>query len=228
LQGPLSIVDYFNFAFTWFLVGIGIYYLVRQRDLLSTSQRQFLAILIPVLFFLSFPFFNLEFVKRFTLMLFIPQMAFLLILSDTLGRKLRIIIMTLLALTVVGSLGLLSGNIKQPSITRKAYEDLLNLKTYIDDPGETLIIARHGLEWWTAWQLGTKIGQEKSLDHDAFDKYKLIVSLVQTDGINPVHMRRQSPFHEPCFQTLREPFYVSDYFRATSLVEAELSPCVAD
>jgi hypothetical protein len=228
LQGPLSIVDYFNFVFTWFLVGIGIYYLVRRRDLLSTSQRQFLSILVPVLFFLSFPFFNLEFVKRFTLMLFIPQVAFLLILSDTPGRIHRIIIMTVLALTVVGSLGLLSGNIKQPSITREAYEDLLNLKIHITDPGETLIIARHGLEWWTAWQLGTKIGQEKSLDDDAFDKYKLIVNLVQTDGINPVQMRRQSPFQEPGFQTPREPFYVSDYFRAIALVEGELSPCAAD
>jgi hypothetical protein len=119
---------------------------------------------------------------------------------------------------------LLPRNMKQPSITSEAYEDLLNLKTYVTDPGETLIIARHGLEWWTAWQLGTKIGQEKSLDHDTFEKYNLIISLVQKDGINQVHMRRQSPFHEPCFPSPREPFYESDFFRATILVKGDLPP----
>ena len=123
----------------------------------------------------------------------------------------------------IASVFLMTINIKPPSISQQAFQNLKEIKKCITEPDKTLVIARHGLEWWTAWQLRTKVGQDKSIDKKTFLKYKKIISLVQLNGINQMHPGQKSPFHKPYFPKDREPIYVSKYYKAIELNDDDLS-----
>lgn len=222
LQGPLLPPDLLNYMFSYLLISLGIYYLIKRKPNLMGYQRNILAVFLLVIFLLSFPLLDIEYAKRFCLLLFIPQIIVLFILFDFFSHKLRIIISALLVLMTTASIFLMTINIKPPSITQEAFQDLKNLEDYISKPDKTLIIARHGLEWWTAWQLYTKVGQDKSVNKKTTLEYEKVIYLVQLDGINSMHPGQKSPFHEPYFPTNREPIYVSDYFIAIELINGDL------
>jgi hypothetical protein len=76
-----------------------------------------------------------------------------------------------LALIVPGAMRVARGG--QPIITLQAANELQSLSSEISSPAKTLIVARHGLEWWTAWYLHTHIAHANTLsdaDWKTFDK----------------------------------------------------------
>ena len=222
LQGPLSLPDLLNYMFSYLLISLGIYYLIKRKQVLMGYQRNTLAVFLSVIFILSFPLLDIEYARRFNLLLFIPQIIVLYILFGFFNQKLGKTISALLVLMTAASVFLMSLNIKPPSITQEAFQDLKNLENYISEPDKTLIIARHGLEWWTAWQLNTKVGQDKTVNKKTTLKYEKVIYLVQLTGINSMHPGQKSPFHEPYFPTNREPIYVSNYFKAIELKSRDL------
>jgi len=217
LHGPVSPPDLVNYTLSYLLIGSGIYFLIKQKESFSTYDRNLMLVFLSIIFILSFPLLDIEYAKRFSLLLFIPQAMVLFILFRFFNRILRTTFCTLLILITALSVFLMTGHMKPASITQEAFQDLKNLEQHISEPEKTLIIARHGLEWWTAWQLNTKVGQDKSIDRSTVLKYKNIIKLVQLNGINSMQPNRRGAFHEPFFPTEREPFYVSDYFVATKL-----------
>jgi len=222
LQGAISPPDLINYIFSYLLISLGIYYIIKQKKDFLSFQINILALFLFVVFILSFPLIDLEYAKRFSLLLYIPQIIILFVLFDFFNRLMRRIISALLVLITMTSVFLMTGNIKPPSITQEAYQDLKNLGQYVSEPDKTLIIARHGLEWWTAWQLQTKIGQDKSVNRNTTFKYQKIINLEQLNGINQMHPGEKNPFHEPYFPVKQRPIYVSYYFKATELRKEDL------
>lgn len=68
---------------------------------------------------------------------------------------------------------------RQPSISEESYLELNQIKKIIDKPDSTLIVARHGLEWWVAWVLRTKVAQDKAINPDTWLHYDTILFLEQ-------------------------------------------------
>ena len=144
LQGPLSPPDLFNYIFSYVLLGLGILYLTKRKHDLSSYQRNTLTIFLPTIFILSFPLLDIEYARRFSLLLFIPQIIVLFVLSDFFNKSLIKIIGAMLVLITTASVLLMTSNIKPSSITKEAFQDLKNIEQYISEPDKTLIIARHG------------------------------------------------------------------------------------
>lgn len=115
---------------------------------------------------------------------------------------------------VLASLFFNLGNMKPPSINAEVFNDLKKLETQIDEPDKTIIVARHGLEWWAAWGLRTKVAQDKAVDQKMLGKYEQIIFLVQKKGINQMHAGKDSPFHEPMPPPKSKLIYISEYFNA--------------
>lgn len=80
---------------------------------------------------------------------------------------------------------------------------------------ETIIIARHGLEWWTAWALHTKVGQDKAIDSVFFENYKNVIFITQISGFSKD--RQRTPFHEPSVPENSEIIFSSEYFELFKL-----------
>ena len=62
----------------------------------------------------------------------------------------------------------------RPIITPEARNELRRLADQIDAPSTTLIVARHGLEWWTAWTLGNHIAQPQALQSADWERYRSV------------------------------------------------------
>ncbi|MEM0543907.1 hypothetical protein WFZ85_14940 [Flavobacterium sp. j3] len=119
------------------------------------------------------------------------------------------VIFTLLSIIAV------SGHPKETVIDKIAYEELRKLKSVIKNDNETIIIARHGLEWWTAWALHTKVGQDKAIDSVFFEKYKNVIFITQINGFSKDIQR--TPFHEPNVPENSEIIFSSEYFKVFKL-----------
>jgi len=104
--------------------------------------------------------------------------------------KLRNTLMALIALPLVvgGILHTAGGG--RPVITPAAAAELRSLAGEISAPEKTLIVARHGLEWWTAWFLHTHIAHVDALKDRDWQDYAQVYFLRQKAGM-------QSPFGPP-------------------------------
>lgn len=214
LQGPLQPTDILNCFLAYLLIGISIYNLIKLKESLSGYKGKLLIVFIICLLILSFPLVDIEYFRRFSLILFVPQTIVLIILFSVLHNKFRIFLAGFAAFIVFTFLVLVFGNTKLPAISIEAFNDMKKLENLIDEPDKTIIVARHGLEWWVAWELKTKVAQDKGVDETVFRKYNKVIVLEQKKGINQMHPGKSSPFHEPLPPKKNELIYTSEYFNA--------------
>ncbi len=64
-----------------------------------------------------------------------------------------------------------------------AMVELQGLAPLISRPERTLICAQHGVEWWTAWLLHTRITQAAALNPDDWQRYAAVYALEIKSGL---------------------------------------------
>jgi hypothetical protein len=64
-----------------------------------------------------------------------------------------------------------------PAIAEDSYGELISLKEKIGCSKGTVIVARHGLEWWAAWAFDTDIVQTIGVDPDLWKRYGTVLLL---------------------------------------------------
>jgi len=117
--------------------------------------------------------------QRFAVLLFIPQSLLILYLIR-MNQKSAVPFSISLVLLTTLSIFISFSELKRPCIDDQAFRDLQNIKKYIfEDKKNTIIIARHGIEFWTAWTLNVKVGNDRSMDKLGLKKYKNIIFLQQ-------------------------------------------------
>lgn len=67
-------------------------------------------------------------------------------------------------------------------VTEEAVAELRGLAPSIERPEKTLVSARHGLEWWAAWTLGTRIAQSTALRSSDWETYSAVYFLRSQGG----------------------------------------------
>jgi hypothetical protein len=207
--------DYLNSIISIVLAIVG-YKLLRSKSIrLLSYQKGILFASILCLLVFSFPLLDGEYFKRLSLFLFIPQSLIILQIASQIGEmKVERLSVSIFLFTVL-SLFAVFGHPKEPVINKNAYEDLKKLNSIVEESDETIIIARHGLEWWTAWALKTKVGQDKAIEGDFFLKYKDVVFLKQISGFSHAP---KTPFHEPDVPHNSKMIYSSKYFKAYKVI----------
>lgn len=69
-----------------------------------------------------------------------------------------------------------------PSLSNAALIELSSLRPLISAPEHTLVSAQHGVEWWTAWLLRTRIAHGGVLKTDDWKKFQSVYFLEVTEG----------------------------------------------
>jgi hypothetical protein len=154
------------------------------RDVTPADRAIVLASMVLGLFLTS-PFLDFDHGMRFGLMAFAPgavMLAFALShwQSKWGSRGLALLMITFTVLSS-GS-GLSSPMNQRPMVPVEGMSELASLKSYIPNPSRTLIVARHGLEWWVAWTLQTKIAHADAVKPEDFQRYEKVLYLQQSGG----------------------------------------------
>lgn len=151
------------------------------------------------------PWFSLDKSMRFYFIALLPT---LLVVSFALthleGNGLRLAVLDLLLTIGLGSSAwiLLPGG--KPILEEATMMELKTLSGRIQDPAQTLVVADHGVEWWSAWFLLTPIAQPQALSPNDWKRYKHVlflrvksgvVSLPGRGGPGPMRNQKTLPDH---------------------------------
>jgi hypothetical protein len=168
------------------IAALGLAVLVRRWKQTDTAARAVVGACTLLSLLLSSPLIGEAWSERLSLMACLPA-------SVALGYLLAVARRPAFARTVAAVAGtacaagiaLSVGPLSVPSIPPGSVAELRQAAAMIADPDHTLVIARHGLEWWAAWHLRTKVAQELDLAPSVWDEYAAVFMLVQKPSDGP-------------------------------------------
>jgi hypothetical protein len=196
LQGTLPIHLLLNMIGSYFLAIVGVFQFRRFKDKTDKITAYMVLSFIVIIIIFAFPLYDLQYFQRFAVLLFIPQsllILYLIRMNPTSAVPFSISLVLLTTLSIFTSFS----EEKRPCIDDQAFQDLQNIRKYIvEDKENTIIIAQHGIEFWTAWSLNMKVGNDRSMDKLGLEKYKNIIFLQQKSEDRQA-LSGRSPLRKP-------------------------------
>lgn len=179
LQGPLHLPLLINVIFSYFLVIFGILQFRKFKSKLGKVSEYMILPLFVMLAVFAFPVFDQQYFQRFNVLLFIPQLLLIACLIR-MNQKLALPFSVSLVLLTILSFFLYFSERKKPCIDDQTFHDLQNINKYVAENKEnSIIIARHGPEFWTAWVLNVNVVQDRAMDKIGLEKYSHVIFLEQ-------------------------------------------------
>lgn len=172
-----------DFLFPNLLVILGlVLFVIKRKEMLLLEKVLLLASLLLTAF-MSSPLLKDELGNRLYKMTYILMaVIFIIALKYIYANWKNILFTSLVPIILIGSAPIFVIARSEKGITDESYQDLFKLKTVIDYPEKTLIITRHGLEYWTAWALKVDAIFEQGLTKEFIEKYKEVYYLKQKTG----------------------------------------------
>ena len=162
---------------------LGLVLFVRKRGKIVSKEKILLLTSLTVTIFMASPLLGAEWAGRLYLMAYIPvTIVSIFLLKYTLTTWKRLCLVVLMLPLMIAPVQVVLGVKPATSITNEAYNDLFKLKSAIAEPDKTLIVTRHGLEFWAAWALEVDISHGRDLTTEALKKYEVVYYLRQKSG----------------------------------------------
>jgi len=208
---PLPPPVLLNVLISYFLVGFAIFQYTKHQENIDKTTKYMVLILTILIVIFALPFYETQYVLRFNALLFIPQ-SLLIFNLIRINRKIAIYFSILLAIVTSFSILTTLHEGKKPVIDNLAFHDLQNIKQYISgNKDSTIIITAHGIEFWTAWALKVKVGNDRGLDKLNVDKYTNILFLQSKQGSDK-RPQDKKQFHQQPIPKNSRLVYSSLYF----------------
>jgi hypothetical protein len=168
------------------VAALGLATLLRRWRSTSTADRAIVGACSLLALALASPLIGAEWAERLSLMAYLPGSVVLGYLLSSVQRP--ALAKGLAAIACAACVVGLAASIRplgEPSIPPGSVEELRAIGSKVKDPDRTLVIARHGLEWWAAWFLRTKVAQEFDLEPAVWGEYAEVFMLVQKKPESP-------------------------------------------
>ena len=216
LMDPIAVV---NYLLSLLILGLSLFTLRRRMKEMDSFTKKTIVLLLALLLMMLYPFLRFEFWRRLGMMQFVPQVLLLLFLFPSLSGKLRITLTSIAVMLISGSLFMHVTRPKPPGIIDAAWADLKKIETVIEKDKNMIIVTRHGLDWWVAWTLETRIAvaYHNVLDSEFRSIYDPVYIIKQKKGRNRDYPGKTSPFTEPPIPPGSRLVYSSDYFELYQL-----------
>lgn len=158
--------------------------LIGRRRTVQPWERSLVLAAAILALFLSSPFLNQDMSSRLELMAFAPGVllvSFLFARLQIAPVRYGMVACVLAVLLIAVPSTVRSGS--SSSIAENSYTELASLKSSISDPSHTLVIARHGLEWWAAWALHTNVAQATAVTSADWKTYTSVLYLQEKGSV---------------------------------------------
>ncbi|MBT3243137.1 MAG: hypothetical protein HN352_08300 [Bacteroidetes bacterium] len=193
LTPALTLMLIITHTFAIVTVIISSYY----KNVLDNNKfRLAMASSITALIF-STPLIGTEWALRLVMMAHIPLILSWAVLLPVLSNKSQQWLSSFLIITLALSIFAATTGNRPSSIHPDALSELHEMDQVLQINDDDLVLARHGLEWWTAWALNCKIAQTHMMETSLFSNYRRIYLLNQHYRPNKQYHRGQVQFEEP-------------------------------
>jgi len=200
LSGPRFV--FFLILNIFSVLSLVAFFKMRKRLL----DNEYIVFLSSVLWyvFLTSPFTGSDVYERLLFISLVPFTVIVIFVFRYLKKgvvlSVAIILSVLILLTVV------TLPKRKSFISEKEYAELQQLEKSIINKGKTIVIARHGMEWWAAWILRTKVGLSSGIVSAEYPKYK-----------NVLYLRRKADKNAEYDVANAQLFYDGEYFEVFKL-----------
>jgi hypothetical protein len=155
----------------------------RRRRSLSAASATLIGAAALTAFILGGPWWNTDKGMRFILIAGLPcSIAASWIAAGLSQRWARGIAIAIMLLYAAGSLAHYVKSGPRPMMSEEAREELLVIKKLVPPGSRSLIVARHGLEWWVSWFVGTRIAQPSGVEGSDWKDYEAVFYLTEKRG----------------------------------------------
>lgn len=152
---------------------------LKRRTLSAASMTIICAAALTALV-LGGPWWNSDKGMRFILIAGLPCcIAASWVAAAVSQRWLRGIWVALLFLYAAASLGHYAQSGPRPMMSEEARDELLAMKKLVPPGSRSLIVARHGLEWWVSWFVGTRIAQPSGVEGADWKDYEAVYYITE-------------------------------------------------
>jgi len=183
LQGPVPVYDLLQILFSYGLVFF-IFRKLKSENSFSKATQKMLMALALVMTIFAFPLLDIEYFRRFSLFLYIFHTLTLIFVYPVMKERLQRFILILLFLMLISSVISNSMNLKKDVMTKEMRLEIEEIqKSKILTYEDTLIITRHGLEWWISYFLRVRAVSDKGFKPDLIKKYRNLIFIHQTKNI---------------------------------------------
>jgi hypothetical protein len=162
----------------------GLFVVWRRRKGQSAADAALVAGAALTVLALTGPWWSTDKAMRFYLIALVPA---ILVLAFTLlhltSGRLRGGIVGAVLIGAAGSAVPMLERGGSPILSPAAMMELQSLATHVQRPDRTLVCAQHGVEWWTAWWLRTRIAQASALKADDWQHYEAVLLLEIKSGL---------------------------------------------
>lgn len=170
-----------------FFLGVGLgaiaLVLVRRRRLLAADFAVAIAAAVGAAV-LGGGFFDEQKSQRLMLIAVVPAAIAASFLLAQIRRTFpRVLVGAVVFICAVTSGALYAARGGRQIITLAQRDELRSLAPLIASPERTLIVAHHGLEWWTAWTLRTHIAQPTAVSREDWQRYEHVYYLTEKSGM---------------------------------------------
>lgn len=192
----------------------------KAKSTLSPTEKAIISTLISLLIIVPFPFLDSQISDRLSGFLFIPIVLLLFRFDPLISQKTKKILSVLLGIISLGSICFVLMINPNADVSKMALDDMENMKKFIPNPDETVVVARHNLEFWVAWGLKVDVSQESKFNDTLINEYRDVFIINQIREERPRESRPEEDEHKPP-NHMQEPsipenstlVYSSEYFK---------------
>jgi hypothetical protein len=156
---------------------------ISLRKHLTKAESIFFLTTVLWYVFLSNPFNNIDLFERLLFISLIPLTVVMVFVFTFTKRSVKIPFAVILSLLLL--LTILTNGPRKTLVSKQEYPELQKIKNLIPQPSSTIVLAQHGLEWWTGWALHTKTGQICGISPEEYPKYSKVLYIVQKNNKYP-------------------------------------------
>ena len=199
---------------------VAIFGFRKFKDSFNDSERTIIFTLITILVIIPLPVIDPQYTSRLSVFLFIPLVLLILIFNTVISSRSKRTISILVGIISLASIGFVLSKNGPIDVSGNALTDMENMKPYISNSNETVVVSRHNLEFWVAWTLHVDVCQESKFDNTLINEYDdiLILNQIQKSDSRKRGMHRRggkgrSHFEEPLIPTNATLVYSSEHFK---------------